>query len=133
MAKNMAKRYHSSTSTRPAREARVGENLLRTGLSKLSEKEVDLRRARAKAVKAARDGKDETVREKLERKVGLMRKPWERVELGGQAPPSSSEDEELGHITPSKFTRSLMDLSPGYIKDDQEEEEGTAASKRQRK
>ena len=133
MSRKPAKRYQSSTSIRPARDARVSENMLRTGLSKLTEKDVDLRRARARAIKADRDGADETVKEKLERKGGLMRKPWERLELGGQAPPSSSEDEELGHITPSKFTRSLMDLSPGYIKDDQEEEEGTAASKRQRK
>ena len=133
MSRKPAKRYQSSTSIRPARDARVSENMLRTGLSKLTEKDVDLRRARARAIKADRDGADETVKEKLERKVGLMRKPWERLELGGQAPPSSSEDEELGHITPSKFTRSLMDLSPGYIeddKDDQEVEEGKAKRKK---
>ena len=112
-------------STRPERAARVEANMRRLGLEKLwpGKRTLEPRQKKGK----------ESVEEKLERKVGLMRKPWERVELGGQAPPSSSEDEELGHITPSKFTRSLLDLSPGYIKDDQEVEEGTAASKRQRK
>ena len=65
---------------------------------------------------------DETYEEKVVRKFGLV-KPWERVELAGVNAPSSSEDEDLGHRREPKFTRSLLDLSPGHVKDDDDEEE----------
>ena len=45
----------------------------------------------------------ESVEEKLERKVGLLKKPWERLEMGGQAPPAglatdALQSATLGHV-----------------------------------
>ena len=102
-------------STRPERAARVEANMRRLGLEKLwpGKRTLEPRQKKGK----------ESVEEKLERKVGLLKKPWERLEIGGQAPPSSSEDESLGHEHPAIFTRSLFDLSPGHLADSDSEED----------
>ena len=65
----------------------------------------------------------ETYREKLQRKVGQLRKPWERIELAGHLAPDSSSDEELGHVVEPKYTRSLFDLSPGHLQEDSDVED----------
>ena len=89
------------------------DNIKRSGLGGFRSKKVP---------KQERKAGDETYEEKVVRKFGLV-KPWERVELAGVNAPSSSEDEDLGHRREPKFTRSLLDLSPGHVKDDDDEEE----------
>ena len=112
MSRKPAKRIES---TRPERAARVEADIRRLGLEKLWPGKRTLEPRKKKG--------EETVKEKLERKVGLLKKPWERLEMGGQAPPSSSEDESLGHETPAIFTRSLFDLSPGHLAESDSEED----------
>ena len=84
------------------------------------------------------DRAEEDYKSKLERKFGLLRKPWERVEMASHIHPSSSSDDKLGHAMSPKYTQSLFDLSLEHLKDDDEvEEEGKdttiVAKKRQKK
>ena len=111
LCRKPAKRIGSAP--RSSRDSRVEDDIKRTGLGGFRSRKVPRQEKKAG---------DETYEEKVVRKFGLV-KPWERVELAGVNAPSSSEDEDLGHRREPKFTRSLLDLSPGHVKDDDDEEE----------
>ena len=117
----LAKRLQSSSITssniRGVRKGRVEENIKVSGLGGLGG-----RVERTDVTRCFDKLGPETYKEKLARKVGLLRKPWERVELAGHYCPTSSSDEELGHEREPRYTRSLFDLSPGHLHDESEDE-----------
>ena len=109
-----------------ARTEKLREDIARLGLDGLRPRKVT--RSVAKCFDRLDRAEAEDYKGKLERKYGLLKKPWERVEMAGHIHPSSSSDDKLGHAVSPKYTRSLFDLSPGHLKDDNdddvEEEEG---------
>ena len=125
LSKRPAKRYESGNARQKGRTERLREDVARLGLDGMVPRRIT--RSVAKCFDKLDRAEAEDYKGKLERKYGLLKKPWERVEMAGHIHPSSSSDDELGHAVSPKYTRSLFDLSPGHLKDDNddaEEEEG---------